>query len=250
MNFSSSKLVRLLEHVAPGGSEASRQDSAERLSQWVGVFDAVKLHALHQSLKTLGQTPGHEAPSAGRTAQTRSLSLRQQFDQVRATLLSSITAPHVAADLAASPRAPRLASFQKEAAAAMAAPQPVVDFALHRQRYLDQQRKMELMIGPLRAHAQQTLSAASSALRQLAALDAMWQQMLEVREQKLLANLPAMLKQRFEQLRKTNADAASPASWVESFEAELQEVLLAELDTRLQPVLGLIEAYEASPQEG
>jgi hypothetical protein len=141
-----------------------------------------------------------------------------------------------------------LAAFQKQVAA-VAAPEPVVDFALHRQRYLDQQRKMELMIGPLRAHVQQALSVASPELRQLAELDAMWEQMLEVREQKLLAGVPAMLKQRFEQLRKTHQDDAAPNQWLEAFGHELQEVLLAELDTRLQPVLGLIEAFKASLQE-
>jgi len=245
MNFSSSKLVRLLDDALPGAVEATRQDSAERLSQWVGVFDAVKLHAKHQSMKSLGE----ELPAKGMKASVGTLSLQEQFDQVRATLEQSLSAKHVAAVDAPSPRAPRLAAFQREAAAAAVTPEPVVEFALHRQRYLDQQRKMELMIGPLRAHVQQTLLAASPELRQLAELDAMWEQMLEVREQKLLGGVPAMLKQRFEQLRKTHQDDAVPGKWLAAFGHELQEVLLAELDTRLQPVLGLIEAYKASPQE-
>lgn len=243
MNFSSSKLVRLLNDAAPGGVEASRQDSAERLSQWVGVFDAVTLHAKHQSMKALGeQAPATGAGKAGK------VSLQEQFDQVRATLEQSITAKHVAAVDAPSPRAPRLAAFQRQVVAAEAL-EPVVDFALYRQRYLDQQRKMELMIEPLRAHVQQALTVASPELRQLAALDAMWAQMLEVREQKLLSTVPTMLKQRFDALRKTHQDDASQAPWLDAFGQELQEVLLAELDTRLQPVWGLIEAFNAAPQE-
>jgi hypothetical protein len=244
MNFSSSKLVRLLDDATPGAVEASRQDSAERLSQWVGVFDAVTLHAKHQSMKALGE----QAPAAAGKAQAGNVSLQEQFDQVRATLEQSITAKHVAAVDAPSPRAPRLAAFQRQVVQAEAA-EPVVDFALYRQRYLDQQRKMELMIEPLRAHVQQALSAATPELRQLAALDAMWAQMLEVREQKLLSTVPTMLKQRFDVLRKTHQDDASQAPWLDAFGHELQEVLLAELDTRLQPVLGLIEAYKASLQE-
>ena len=38
------------------------------------------------------------------------------------------------------------------------------------------------MIGPLRAHVRETLSDSSPGLRQLASLDAVWEQMLEARE--------------------------------------------------------------------
>ena len=57
------------------------------------------------------------------------------------------------------------------------------------------------------------------------------------REQKLLAGVPAFLKTRFQQLRK-----AEPEGWPPLFEHDFQQTLRAELELRLQPVTGLVEA--------
>jgi hypothetical protein len=46
-----------------------------------------------------------------------------------------------------------------------------------------------------------------------------------------------LLKARFEQLRQ-----AHPDTWPPLFEQDFQQALLAELDLRLQPVVGMIEA--------
>jgi len=90
-----------------------------------------------------------------------------------------------------------------------------------------------------------TLATASPRLARLAALDATLERLLGGREQRLLSGVSAFLKARFEQLRQTQPD-----HWPEPFEQELQQVLVAELDLRLQPVSGLIDALaqaSASP---
>jgi hypothetical protein len=118
-------------------------------------------------------------------------------------------------------------------------------FAPHHQRCLDLQRRMETAIEPFRAHVRQVLAAASPRLAQLATLDASFEQMLGGREQRLLSGVPAFLKARFEQLRQTHPD-----TWPAPFELELQQALKSELELRLQPVTGLIEALaqaSASP---
>ena len=99
-----------------------------------------------------------------------------------------------------------------------------------------------MAIDALRGHLRQTLAQATPRLAQLAALDAVLDQMLGGREQKLLAGVPAWLKARFEQLRQSHPD-----DWPPLFEHELQQTLLAELDLRLQPLLGLVEALDAAP---
>jgi hypothetical protein len=81
-------------------------------------------------------------------------------------------------------------------------------------------------------------------------------QLLGGREQKLLSTVPVLLKRRFEHLRKTHQfglDAVQdqidpalwrqPGGWRDVFGKELEEVLLAELEFRFQPVVGLIEAF-------
>ena len=100
---------------------------------------------------------------------------------------------------------------------------------------------METGIGAFRAHVRQALAAASPQLARLAALDATLDQLIGGREQRLLSGVPAFLKARFEQLRQTPSDA-----WPAVFEQELRQALLAELDLRLQPVTGMIEALGQS----
>ena len=255
-NFSSSGLVRLLgdldptPHTAPAKNAIgpTGQDFAEQLSRWVGVFEAGTLHAVHQAV---GTATG-DVPDAHRARPGQAVALKEHLHQVR-TILSRAATSRDLPDTG-------LRRGRQVLTTTETAPAPEVDFAPYRQRYTDQQRNMDLMIGPLRDNARQTLSATSPALRQLAALDAAWEQLLAGREQKLMATVPLRLKRRFDQLRKTHTpigdDAASPDTtqdpstpgpWLDTFSAELQQILLAELEMRLQPVTGLIEAFE---QEG
>lgn len=214
-NFSSSRLVRLLGDANGAAPEAPRQDVAERLSHWVGAFDAVTLHSAHQSIQAQPKARAAAAPVgvAG--------GLDEAFQRVRSALVRSITAT--------------------ELAEAAAQAEPV--FVPYRQHCLEVQRQMELKIAPLRAQVRQALSRASPRLRQLAVLDAVFETMLAAREQKLLSTVPRHLEQRFKALRKAQAPGAAAAAWAPAFAQEVQQVLLAELDVRLQPVMGLMEAW-------
>jgi hypothetical protein len=244
-NFSSSPLARLLGDGLQAPALVPRQDFAQRLSPWVGVFDAVQLHTAHQTLGTLEVLPHAAAPSA------RDLSLAEQLQQVRSVLAKAIAATE--ADDAPRGRNPRshtstlagatLPVAKIETTAAM-------EFAPFRKHYSDQQRNMDLLIGPLRAGVRQALSETSPRLRQLAALDAVWEEMLAPREQRLLTTVPGLLEQRFKQLRKAHqqddpASARQAGRWMHAFDKHVRNVLLAELDARLAPVQGLIEAFSS-----
>ena len=189
--------------------ELPRQDLAERLGGWLNVADAIALNAAHQALPAL-------AVARPRTARTAVPDARAELQRLRATLTQAIGTP---------PHPPTAASD--------------TEFAPHHQRCLDQQRRMEMGIDALRKHLRQTLAATSPKLAQLAALDAALDQMLGGREQRLLAGLPAFLKARFEHWRQ-----AEPEAWPAPFEQDLQHALLAELELRLQPLLGMVEALE------
>ncbi|MBW8315883.1 MAG: DUF3348 domain-containing protein, partial [Hydrogenophaga sp.] len=86
-------------------------------------------------------------------------------------------------------------------------------------------------------------------LAQLAALDAALAQMLGGREQRLLNNVPHFLRARFTALRQTAAASDTPHDlrWLQGFYTELEQTLLAELDHRLQPVVGMIESISHEP---
>ena len=73
-------------------------------------------------------------------------------------------------------------------------------------------------------------------------------QTLGVREQRLLSSVPVFLERRFEHLRKAQTQDdpllwRQPGGWLHTFNQEVQDALLAELEVRLQPALGLIEAF-------
>jgi hypothetical protein len=142
-----------------------------------------------------------------------------ELQRVRATLLQSMAAPPIHPVHAAD-----------------------AEFAPHHQRYLDHQRRMEMAIDALRSHLRQTLTQTSTRLAQLAALDAVLDRMLGGREQKLLAGVPAFLKTRFQHLRK-----ADPEGWPPLFEHDFQQTLHAELELRLQPATGLVDALTHEP---
>ena len=206
-NFSSSRLVRLLNAWSPLDTGASRQDFAERLGQWVGVSDAITLHATHQSLTSRARVRPALARPAGTSA------LEEEFQRVRTALVQAISANPVGG--------------------------PVGEkFAPHRKRYVDLQRHMEMRIAALRASARQALSTAAPELAPLAALDGVLDQMLVDREQRLMSAVPVLLERRFEHLRRSQ-----PTTWPNQLHEEMQQLLLAELDDRLQPVAGLVEAF-------
>jgi len=58
-----------------------------------------------------------------------------------------------------------------------------------------------------------------------------------------LSTVPLLLEKHFERLRKANRETpASDDAWLAEYCKDMQSVLLAELNLRLQPVEGLLEA--------
>jgi hypothetical protein len=127
----------------------------------------------------------------------------------------------------------------------------------YRRYYQAQQRELDVSVPPLRARVREQLAVMSPALRQLAALDATFENILGAREARLLGTLPQLLRHRFAHLRQqhqaaqldvqradTPAQWMQPGGWLARFCHELQTVLLAELDLRLQPTVGLLEALQ------
>jgi hypothetical protein len=111
------------------------------------------------------------------------------------------------------------------AGSAAGAPEP--DLPAFRRAYLEQQRAMTAAITALRARVRAALTELDPALGRLAALDAVLERTLAARERHLLATVPEWLERHFE---------AAPQP------RQIQGALLAELDLRLQPVEGMIEA--------
>lgn len=225
----SSQLLRLLSDWAAMDSAVAGGAFAQKLSLWVDYTDAIALHAVHNNPPSVAATSGTVAAHAA----------AQELQQVRARLeraIDSSTLP-----LPETHTTPDTAGV----------------FEPLRRYYLAQQRDLEAAVGPLRAKLREELGRASPALRQLAALDAKLDSMLSERESRLLYTVPKLLKRRFEHLLQTHQQTLQdplqadnpalwmrPGAWLARFCSEMQSVLRAELDLRLQPALGLLEALQ------
>lgn len=219
-SFSSSQLIRRLADLDIVVGVPSKQTFAERLSPWLDWTDAIALSA---ALNT-----GHAATASTDSPAAAGHAVADACQRVRTDLAQAIVAG--AAALAAS-----------------AATAGQVDAASCRRHHLGQQRGMDNRIAPLRADVRAALSRVSPRLARLAALDAVLDKALAARERQLLATVPGLLDKHLQRLQQAHLDAApeaAPAPWLATYCKDLQAILLAELEIRLQPIDGMLEALQ------
>ncbi|EJE53429.1 Protein of unknown function (DUF3348) [Acidovorax sp. CF316] len=238
----SSRLVVLLAQWTRAERAPAQQDVAEQLGQWLSVVDAVELNGSLRSIEA------HMAPSAaGDESAIDAQALEDLLHKTKADLTRLATAPA----RSARPLRERADNTPVE----QPDPQVQADFAAHGPRYAEQQKQLDARLGALRTQVRAALLKGPAPLRQLAALDGVMEQMLGVREQRLWASLPGHLERRFVQLRKAHqarvqasGQADDPlrwrqaGGWLAGFEQDLQALLLAEMQVRMQPIMGLLEA--------
>ena len=212
-SLNSSPLLRLLAGLGVAEVAPPALSLAERWSPWLAWTDAITLSAVLGGGAAAG--PGQAAGVAAAINAVKRL--RQELTQA----IHSDSGP-----LAEAPGQTGPAS----AGAAVALYE--TGLASLRRRYQAQQRAMDERIAPVRAQLRATLTGRGGNLARLAALDAVLDQALAARQRRLLATVPSWLDQHFKR-----ASATLPAA-----SALFQRALLAELNLRLQPVEGLLDA--------
>jgi hypothetical protein len=204
-------------------------DVAENLSRWFDPLSAIRLQAALQPART-GSAP---APRA-RHPEDPADSIAEDLHRARSVLAKAIA---------------------QDPLAGLALPEGNADYAPYHQCHLDLQRQMAQMIAALRDHVRQALCGVSPPLRQLAQLDATFEALLSRREQALLPTVAQLLERRFHQLRAAHrqvheatgepddpAQWRRPGGWLDTFVNDWRQALLAELDLRLEPVAGMVDA--------
>lgn len=232
--FDSSRLIRALSDLVSTDPADTRGSFADRLGHWLDFSDAIALFS------ALGGSTG--APRGGTPVGAQAL--QAEFARVRATLADSI---HVDGVLG-----PGKARIKLPAPGWHASIDGAADYLPYHRYYLAHQRDMGAAIAPLRASVRAGLAQRAPALRQLAALDGVLDQALAPRERSLLATVPQLLGRHFEQLHQAHRSALptpddparwlQPGAWLHTFCQDMRVVLRAELELRLQPVAGLLEA--------
>jgi len=243
----SSTLIRCLADLALVDAAEHGNAFAEKLGTWVHFADAIALSAVH------GEAIAKPARRQAGVQSGAPAALATEFDRIQSFLVNSINRSF-------SPRLGRT-HIQLPAPECELPMNVTSAYAPYRRFYESHQRDMELSIQPLRTNVREALAKASPRLRKLAELDLALEKILRERESKLLAKVPVLLKKRFEQLFKEHQQrlaesqqADNPAGWMQAggwlarFCADMQMLLLAEVELRLQPAMGLIEAFKQDTQ--
>lgn len=229
-----SSLQVLLAQWEPDLTVPAPADVAQHLGQWLGPMDAVQLnaalHAIEAHAGVALKPPARALDAAAVQA------LYQAGCEELQLLVDSVAAP----EPAARGRAARLAVLPVD-------PELALAWAPRQKRYLWVQQQLAPKVATLRARVRQKLVTGSAGQQQLAALDGVMEQMLAAQEHKLWAPLPGFLERRWKQ-RSASAGAQGQGQtagpWLRGFEQDMQALLNAELQLRLQPVQGLVEAAQ------
>ena len=212
------------------------QSLSARLGQWIDWRHAVALSA---ALDARPSPPPSEDNASAHAEDG-------ECARVRAVLVKAIEGDRAFARAASPPGAPG------EVDGAEGAPP---DYAFFRQRYVALQQVMEAEASHLRGRVRGMAARHAPSLQQLAAMDAVMERALGRHERALLSALPELLGKHFERLRHAAQgvpDSTSPArpaiAWLDPFLKDMQRLLLAELDIRLQPAEGLLAAVRNTPR--
>ena len=193
---------------------------ADRLGEWLRWTDAI----------SLSSASGAGPAAAPQDARGATAALESECAGLRNALANAISADSVfTAPIKTAP----------------------IDFPSYRRRYQARQQTMEMAIEPQRERLRSILAARSPEMARVAAVDAVVEQVLGVQEHNLLAGIPSRLEKHFARLRRAEPapdeepeGEAQPGPWLDLFRNDMRDLLLAELDFRLQPIEGLLEALK------
>ena len=256
-HFNSSRLVRFLTENGMTEAAQSKEDVGQQLGDWLDFRQAIALHGLLNPEQAGEQTlAAHQRRAGVMTPEA----LSRHFNKVKASLEQSIAQ--------GAPSGTGLTRIDMPPATLDEPIEPKIAFEPYRRFYAAHQRQMETQVRTLRSQLRGQLAKSTPAMQQLAVLDASFENILSEREAVLLGKVPKLLEKRFSQALKqhlkqqaealaedVNANANTPRlkpdAWLLPWRQQLRTALLAELDTRLQPALGLLEAFNqesTSPQ--
>lgn len=265
-HFNSSRLVRFLSENQLADAAPSGDDVGQKLGDWLNFRQAIALHAVLNPEPTSVATAAH----LRRAAAVPPEALSRHVQKVRVQLEESI--------MLGAPPGSGLTRIEMPPAEWEEPIDVKTAFEPYRRFYSAHQRQMESTLQNLRAQVRSQLQKSTGPLQTLAALDAAFENILSERESMLLAKVAKLHEKRFVQALKQHLQKQTLAStsttttttttttpittdagenesapatdleknaWLMPLRQALRTALLAELDTRLQPTLGLLEALHA-----
>jgi len=235
-----SRLVGLLMELSKSKLNSAEYNLAERLSYLIGVQGSINL------ARTLQHLPTH----INTTVSDNSVSLQDDVLTTCRSMVNAITSGF----------ADKL-SPDNETDTQLIVPtawhslkiEILQTYEPYRRFYSAHQTEMGVGLQTLRQRVRAHLTNTSIELHQLTELDIALDDNLAPHTRRLFNVIPKLLEQRFKLLLAQHNESSdsnkdelehwlAPGGWLELFYQDLRELLLAEFDLRLQPILGLLEA--------
>jgi len=230
-------LVKLLAEYTAAKTTISPEQFTEKLGGLLSFADALNLSATLKRCET--ENVDIETHTAGDP--------QFEYNRVRKALHNHITKSFVPAS---------------DSRVKMPVPDLSVEFSLttcfesYLRFYAFHQREMDSAIRSLRTKLRGLMSERTQNLSMLVQLDSCLDDIFLSHSRKLFASIPKLLEKRFELLFKAQLQREQdlqlpndrqqwlkPGSWLYRFGQDLQALLYAELDLRLQPSRGLVDAF-------
>jgi hypothetical protein len=259
-HINSSRLTRFLIDNAMIHAVPVADDVGQRLGDWLNFRQAI---ALHRVLNPEQPSTSPHSVEQWREESMTAPALTRYVDKVRAQLEQSI--------MQGAPSGSGMARIDMPSAELDEPIEPKTAYEPYRRFYAAHQRQMQVSLQTLRSQVRGQLKKSSPNLQQLAALDEAFENILSEREAVLLGKVFKLHEKRFAQALKKHtqqlsqqqaqapldegsgilsANTVNPLAWLMPLRQAMRTALLAELDTRMQPVLGLLEAFHLyTPQE-
>lgn len=227
-----SRLLRYLDALQVSGAASPQQHLAQRLGALIDLPDSIKLSGAHAKLHRLAFEPTGFSPE----------DIKREFLRMRMAMVQSVVRTFA-------PR-PGPSRIKLPAPEAIPAADPAEAYEPYRKFYTGHQRDMEFRVQQLQSQLREAATGLSPDLARLAALDKALGETLVAQTRKFLAVIPQLLGKHFTHLHHAyQQSVAAPQDpgedWIQChnrFCADMQGLLLAEIETRLMPALGLVEA--------
>ncbi|MCB1773503.1 MAG: DUF3348 family protein [Gammaproteobacteria bacterium] len=242
------RFVRLLSGLAALKNEPTPAGFTESMEALIGFAQSMKLAMLHDELAATEYVASPEPVSYE--------TLMHEVLEVRQALIRGVLQSFEPAAAPSRRQLPRPGADVPDEA--------LLTFEPYHRFYAAHQREFDARIHRLQLRVREALSGRSASLARLVALDENLRELVSAQTRKSLAAIPNLLGRRFDALLKAaqgrdrqdgddevdtpgnapGATAFGAEGWLQGFYRDMQDLLLAELDLRLMPVLGLVEAVE------
>lgn len=231
VSLGSSRLVRFLTDWSLNATQVSHRQFTERLGQWIDFSDSITLSEAHARAL---QVDNEDVASF-------SAGITDEFLRARSRLVQASMRSFFPGAGPTRIRWPASGAPPDDAESAL---QPYLRF------YQQQQAEVDSKVRGLHLRTREAVATLSARLARICAIDAALGDALAIHSRRYMTTVPTLLQSRLEFLfsdyQLSVADgAARDAAWkrsCEQFRREAQGLLLAEIEARLLPALGLIEA--------